>query len=67
LDLTYYTQNLIRTENNYKRQFLAEIIGTFLLISFGLAANAQRKLYTNNIDAVINVNLAGGLGIIFKL
>jgi glycerol uptake facilitator protein len=60
-----------RTENEYIRIFLAELIATFLLCSCGLAAVAQNTFntsdnpqLTNGLSVAVGFGFAAGIGVI---
>ena len=56
----------MRIKNKIAREFLAEILGTFLLVVFGLASVAQFKLEKQASEyaySFISVNFAFGFGL----
>jgi len=58
MDLIKYTEVICRTSSSYMREFLAETIGTFILVVFGCGALAQFTLNVNSAATTTSVNLA---------
>ena len=48
-----------------KREFLAELLGTFVLMAFGLAVNAQVSLGNQEYGSYLSINIGWGLAVVF--
>ena len=53
-----YTEIIFRTSSSYTREFLAEALGTFVLVVIGCGALAQYTLYPNAASTNTSVGLA---------
>lgn len=65
-DLQRLTERFIKISNQLIREFLAELLGTFMLVSFGLSAGAQFKFSSLDNPATtspFSVHFGGGLGV----
>ncbi len=51
------------SDNKLRREFLAEFLGTFVLMIFGLAANAQATLGGPEFGSFLTVNFGWGLAV----
>lgn len=61
--MVQYTERAFRTSSGYAREFLAETLGTFILVVFGCGALAQFVLNANASATTTSVNLAWGLAL----
>lgn len=52
-----------RTENTLIREFLAEFLGTLVLVLFGCSSIAQAKLSHGKLGSMLSINLSWGLGL----
>ena len=59
-----YTKKAFKTKNLLVREFLAEIISTFLLITFGCGSVAQKVLGgKDGLGTTLSINFSWGLGV----
>jgi len=63
MDFVHYTERAFRTSSGYVREFLAETLGTFILVVFGCGALAQFVLNASSAQTTTSVNLAWGLAL----
>ena len=63
----WHLSSSMRIQNQNKRAFLAELLGSLIFISFGLASVAQFKFFKSDDElyrsTFLSVNLAFGFGI----
>jgi MIP family channel proteins len=55
--------NYCRTENSMVREFLAEFLGTLVLVLFGCSSIAQAKLSNGQAGSMFSINWSWGLGL----
>lgn len=60
---TSKTKELIKTENGLVKEALAEVLGTFTFMVFGLGSVAQVQLGDGDHGDVLSINLAFGFGV----
>jgi MIP family channel proteins len=50
-----------------RREFLAEFLGTFLILVFGTASVAQKVLSDGAVGSALSIHLSWGLGVVFGI
>lgn len=58
----YKANNILRIRKDWLREFIAEVLGTFIFLSFAIGSVAQHK-FSNEQNIILNQNVSFGFGL----